>query len=103
MDISSATVLFETVSTTSGGIKSISVTLDASDDGKILQWGFASTASNYEASGRVYDSVTFAPQQDTPPGSEDSFEGVPTLNTYGLLLLLLVMGATAAIVLVRRS
>jgi hypothetical protein len=51
----------------------------------------------------VYDSVTFAPQQDTPPGSEDSFEGVPTLNTYGLLVLLLVMGATAAIVLVRRS
>jgi hypothetical protein len=97
------TVLFKTVSTTSGGIKSISVTLDASDDGKILQWGFASTASNYEASGRVYDSVTFAPQQDTPPGSEDSFEGVPTLNTYGLLVLLLVMGATAAIVLVRRS
>ena len=98
-----ATVLFETVSTVSAGSKSISVDLDASADGMILQWGFANTASKYEASGRFYDNVTFAFPATPPPGSDISYEGVPTLGTYGLLVLLLLMGGTAAIVLMRRS
>ena len=96
--------LFQTVSTASAGTKTISVDLDATADGKILQWGFANTASNYESSSRYYDNVTFALEQTTPPSAGGgTYEGVPTLGTYGLLVLLLLMGATAAIVLVRRD
>ena len=40
-----STDLFQTVSTASGGSKTLPVTLHASIDGKILQWGFANTAS----------------------------------------------------------
>ena len=94
--------LFQTVGTASGGSKTLTVTLDATADGKTLQWGFANTASNYVDSGRLYDNVSFAPQPPGP-GSDLSYEGVPTLGTWGLMALLLLMGATAAVALVRRS
>lgn len=55
-----ATEVFETVSTTSAGEKFLTVKLTASAEGKILQWGFANVASNYLATGRFYDNVTFA-------------------------------------------
>jgi hypothetical protein len=55
-----STLIFEKVSTTSAGNKSITVTLDASAEGQILQWGFANVASNYLDTGRWYDNVTFA-------------------------------------------
>lgn len=68
--------LFETVSTVTAGSKSITVALDATADGKIVQWGFATTASNYEASSRVYDNVEFGLAPVIPPNSPD-IEGVP--------------------------
>ena len=91
-----------TVDTATAGSKTISVDLDASYDGMILQWGFTNTASNYEASGRWYDNVTFA--VPAPPPSYDPVPSdVPTLSPLGLLALLLLVGATAGIVLVRRG
>lgn len=97
-----AAVLFQTVETATGGSKTISVDLDASFDGMILQWGFANTASNYESSGRIYDNLAFA--VPAPPPSYDTVPSdVPTLSPMGLLALLLLVGATAGIVLMRRG
>ena len=91
-----------TVGTATAGSKTISVDLDASYDGMIVQWGFTNTASNYEDSGRLYDNVTFA--VPAPPPSYDPVPSdVPTLSPLGLLALLLLVGATAGIVLVRRG
>jgi hypothetical protein len=81
------TDVFISVDTETAGSKSIEVALDASADGKILQWGFASIASNYEASGRLYDNVTFALTPEEPPvGPGDGFEGVP-IPMWALLLM----------------
>jgi len=91
-----------TVDTATAGSKTISVDLDASFDGMILQWGFANTASNYESSGRLYDNVTFAVPAP-PPSYLPVPSDVPTLGPFGLLALLLLVGATAGIVLVRRG
>ena len=68
--------LFEQVSTVAAGSKSITVALDATADGKILQWGFSTVASNYEASGRLYDNVEFSLAPVAPPIGP-SIEGVP--------------------------
>lgn len=54
--------LYSKVSTVTAGTKLLNVRLDPSAEGKILQWGFTTTASNYQDSGRYYDNVTFAPQ-----------------------------------------
>ncbi|MGB5291578.1 MAG: hypothetical protein WBN41_09035 [Lysobacterales bacterium] len=71
--------LFETVSTITAGSKTITVALDATADGKILQWGFSTVASNYLASGRLYDNVEFAVTPVVvPPGpGGPRTEGVP--------------------------
>jgi hypothetical protein len=90
------------------------ISFEVPDDmvGELLQFGFfnnvtPSLGQSWATSGAYYDNVVLALEDAAPPpgtGPDPStFEGVPTLNTYGLLLLLLVMGATAAIVLVRRS
>ena len=68
--------LFEQVSTISGGDKTITVNLDATADGKILQWGFSTVASNYLPSGRFYDNVSFALAPVVPP-IDPNLEGVP--------------------------
>jgi len=68
--------LFETVSTVTAGNKFINVNLDATADGKILQWGFSTVASNYLPSGRFYDNVSFALVPIAPPSGPDT-EGVP--------------------------
>ena len=51
--------VFETISTETAGEKMLSIELSPADQGAILQWGFANVASNYEASGRLYDNVEF--------------------------------------------
>lgn len=89
-----ATVLFEKASTVGSGAKSITVTLDAvAHDGMILQWGFGSIASNYEASGRFYDDVSFALEgvYDPPTGSFVGFEGVP-IPQWALLIMIGLLG-----------
>ena len=68
--------VFETVSTVTAGSKFITVALDETADGKILQWGFSTVASNYLPSGRLYDNVSFAPAPVAPPNGPDT-EGVP--------------------------
>ncbi len=68
--------LFQTVSTVTAGSKSITVDLDATADGKILQWGFSTVASNYLPSGRFYDNVSFALAPVGPPIGP-RVEGVP--------------------------
>ena len=52
--------VYHTVSTATAGAKILAIRLDASSIGKIVQWGFTTQASNYAASGRHYDNVTFA-------------------------------------------
>jgi hypothetical protein len=58
------------------GSKSITVTLDETADGKILQWGFSTVASNYLATGRLYDNVEFSLAPVGPPITP-RYEGVP--------------------------
>lgn len=98
-----ATVFFETVDTSTEGYKSILVDLDASADGMILQWGFASQASNYGASGRWYDNVSFSAFEPRSPRPEGGADSIPTLGTLGLLLLLVSVGGVGVFVLARRS
>lgn len=68
--------VFEQVSTISGGSKKITVILDETADGKILQWGFSTVASNYLPSGRLYDNVAFTPTAQPPIFAGDT-RGVP--------------------------
>lgn len=51
---------YYTVSTATPGTKFLSIFLDSSSVGKVVQWGFTTQASNYLPSGRYYDNVTFA-------------------------------------------
>jgi len=71
-----STLIFENVSTVTAGAKSISVDLDATAEGQILQWGFANVASNYLPSGRWYDNVEFAAAPVVPPVGPNT-EGIP--------------------------
>lgn len=87
--------LFEQLPTVSAGHKSISVDLDATADGKILQWGFSTVASNYLPSGRFYDNVAFTPTGEPPVFSGDT-RGVPIPLWAFLVMvgLLAFMGAS---------
>jgi len=58
--------IFEKAATLTAGSKSITVALDATADGKILQWGFTTVASNYLPSGRLYDNASFALAVEPP-------------------------------------
>ncbi len=89
-----ATDVFLTVDTASAGDKSIRIELDATADGKILQWGFSTVASNYEASGRWYDNVTFAPAAIGPP-ILPLIEGIP-IPSWALLLMVGMLGYLGA-------
>ncbi|MEL7449917.1 MAG: hypothetical protein AAFN78_11960 [Pseudomonadota bacterium] len=42
---------------------SLSLTIDASQPGQILQFGFANTASNFEGSGMFYDNINVGPDE----------------------------------------
>jgi len=85
------TEFFDSVSTATGGSKSIAIDLDATADGKLLQWGFTTKASNYVDSSRVYDNVSFGPTGAPPvgPGSgivpDDSLPSIP-IPAWALLL-----------------
>jgi len=70
------TVEFLTEDTATGGVRTINIDLDASDEGLILQWGFANVASNYLPSGRWYDNVTFVAEVVIPPNEDDAY-GLP--------------------------
>jgi len=61
--------VFETISTETAGDKMLSIELSPADEGAILQWGFANVASNYEASGRLYDNVEFDLSSVIVPGA----------------------------------
>ena len=101
-----ALTLFEVVETTTlspgANLLSIIVDLDASFDGQILQWGFASTATGYSPTGRWYDNVSFGIYTPPPPPPPPSDVGIPTLNIKGLLILLALVGGIGAITLTRR-
>lgn len=83
------TDLFLTVPTIMAGSKTLDVVLDASADGKILQWGFATVASNYQPSSRLYDNASFSVSNT---GTYEGVAGVPIplwalLAMIGLLAL----------------
>lgn len=89
-----ATEVFLTTDTATAGNKSIQIVLDAAADGKILQWGFSAVASNYEASGRWYDNVTFAPAEIGPP-IQPLIEGIP-IPFWAMLLMVGMLGYLGA-------
>lgn len=64
-----ATTNYITLDTTSApvawGSESISILIDPTLSGQILQIGFSSTATNYEGSGIFYDNVSFVPEPTT--------------------------------------
>jgi len=62
------TYAFESIPTETAGEKTLSIELGSADEGAILQWGFSNVASNYEASGRVYDNVEFDLTSVVVPG-----------------------------------
>ncbi len=104
-----STDIFLTVDTATAGEKMIEVTLDESAGGKILQWGFANVASDYLDSGRWYDDVSFAikaepppPPPPPPPPSTDDSVGVPTSDTWALLMLLALVSGMALVHLNRK-
>jgi hypothetical protein len=60
------------------GDYSLSIEIDASLEGQLLQIGFSSTATNYEGSGVFYDNIEFGP--DGPVATEQkSWTGVKSL------------------------
>ncbi|QDV10011.1 hypothetical protein Poly30_55720 [Planctomycetes bacterium Poly30] len=72
-----ATLALDTLDTTNASTStwasgSLSVFIDPSLAGELLQFGFASTATNYDDSGRYYDNISF----DGPGGQP------PTLTAY---------------------
>ena len=70
------TYAFESIPTDTAGEKTLSIELGSADEGAILQWGFSNVASNYEASGRLYDNVSFGLTPVVPPNGPDT-EGIP--------------------------
>jgi hypothetical protein len=109
------TDIFLQVDTATAGEKMIEVTLDESAGGKILQWGFASVASDYLDSGRWYDDVSFAPAAappppeppeppppEPPPETDDSVANVPASDTWALLMLLTLVSGMAMVHLNRK-
>jgi len=70
------TYAFESISTETAGEKTLSIELNPADEGAILQWGFTNVASNYEASGRLYDNVSFGLTPVVPPNVPVT-EGIP--------------------------
>ena len=90
------------VQSSSPGSKTLTITITPDMVGGFVQFGFNNYSTDYDPTGMYYDNVSIGPAARRP-GSDLSYEGVPTLGTYGLLALLLLMGATAAVALVRRS
>ena len=70
------TYAFESIPTDTAGEKTLSIELGSADEGAILQWGFSNVASNYEASGRLYDNVSFGLRPVVPPNGPAT-EGIP--------------------------
>lgn len=87
-----STDLFEKVSTLTAGPKLIFVRLDPSAVGKILQWGFATTASNYEPAGRYYDNVTFAPQGSGAYEGDENSVPIPFWAYLAIAGLMVLVG-----------
>jgi hypothetical protein len=55
---------------TSWGTKTLSLEIDNSLVGQLLQFGFSSTASNYTPSGVLYDNISFSSAPAVPiPGA----------------------------------
>lgn len=86
---------FESTSTETAGENTLSIELGSADEGSILQWGFSNVASNYEASGRLYDNVSFAPTA-VPPiyvGDPEALP-IPLWAFIAMIGLLAYLGAT---------
>lgn len=74
------------------GNQSFAVSITEDMVGGRLQFGFNNYAHDYEPSGMYYDNVAFYP----------FFEGIPTLENWGMLLLIMLLGGVGAIALSRR-
>lgn len=98
------TLVFESVPTDTAGVKTLSIELDEATEGRILQWGFSNVASNYEASGRLYDNVEFAPTVVAPPIGEFEGEvGVPVPFWAYITIIALFMFAGGKVLRSRKN
>lgn len=80
-----ATVAFPSVDTTGASTTtwtsdSIDLTIDPAWVGNILQFGFASTAANFNDSGRFYDNVSFDAPGATGPSLQAYFEDFEAID-----------------------
>jgi len=89
-----ATVYTQTVDTTTGGEKLMTVNFGAAEVGKILQFGFANVSNEYKETSRVYDNVSFAPAVVRPP-VQPLTEGIP-IPSWALLLMVAMLGYLGA-------
>ena len=85
-------VLLSLSEPSTAGTTDITLSITKAMVGGRLQFGFNNYAYNYEASGMWYDNVRFV----------GFFEGIPTLGNWGMLLMIMLLGAVGAVVLIRR-
>jgi hypothetical protein len=70
LDMTSESIFNTTAFGTSWGTKTLSLEIDNSLVGQLLQFGFSSTASNYTPSGVLYDNISFSSAPAVPiPGA----------------------------------
>ena len=92
----SATLLNLTEPSTAG-TNAIFLTITESMVGGRLQFGFNNYSNNYEPSGMYYDNVSFTAFGEGLGGA------IPTLDNWGMLLMVMLMGVAGAVVLTRRN
>jgi len=83
-----ATVYFDNASTAADGTSTLSVTLDPSWEGLLLQWGFSSTATGFGPTGVWYNNAS---ARVVPPL-------VPTMGEWGVICLsigMMIFGVVA--------
>mgnify|MGYP001812269205 CR=1 FL=1 len=70
LDITSVSILNTTAFGTDWNTRTLTLEIDNSHVGQLLQFGFSSTATNYTPSGMLYDNITFSSTPAVPiPGA----------------------------------
>jgi hypothetical protein len=88
-----ATVYYDTVDTTSAGVKVMNINLTSGDIGKIIQFGFTNRADDVKPTSRVYDNVSFAIQGSGAYEGDAIGVPIPFWATLMIAALLTFFGA----------
>ena len=90
-------ILLSVTEPSTAGTKTIELTITESMIGGRLQFGFNNYAFNYEPSGMYYDNVSLV------RFVEGMGDAIPTLDSWGMLFMVILMGMIGAVVLTRRT